>query len=358
MLIGISIAVMALGSVLFLFGFVGPTLRIVGRFLHAFLGEFAQGISFVLGFVMLTGGLWIYPTKTVDRSLIAQEKLLEKNEMTHANAGKEPVAKEQEPSKPTALVSTQPGTIFRDCPECPEMIVLPTGVATLGAPETDPERTSHELPPHKAAISYVLAVGRFEITFAEWDACATAGGCRKDVQQPSWGRYGQHPVVNVDWRDTQVYLDWLKKTSGFEYRLLTETEWEYAARANRPTRYSWGNEIGQNYANCSNCSSSSKEQATRSTGAFIGNAFSLFDMHGNVHEWVIDCWHNNYQGAPNDGSAWLHQCDEGRRVLKGGAWNTPAQDLRTSARHRETWDKRAENIGFRVARILPESKTP
>lgn len=352
MLIGVSIVVIALGSVLFLFGFVGPTLRIVGHFLQALLGEFAQGISFVFGFILLISGLWIYPNQTVDRSLMTQSKALEQAEMLPVGtAGKRD---ETTPAPLKQVISTQAGTIFRDCPECPEMIVLPKGIATLGASDTDPEHHHHELPAHQVSITYPLAIGRFEVSFAEWDACATAGMCRKDVNQPSWGRYGQHPVVNVDWRDTQIYLVWLKKVSGIEYRLLTEAEWEYAARAGKSTRYAWGDALTQDQANCSNCATTPQELATRSTGAFPANAFNLFDMHGNAAEWVEDCWHNGYQGAPQDGSAWLNQCDEGRRVLKGGAWNTPAQDLRAAARTRETWDKHAEHIGFRIARVLPK----
>jgi formylglycine-generating enzyme required for sulfatase activity len=160
-------------------------------------------------------------------------------------------------------------------------------------------------------------------------------------------------VVNVNWNDAQLYLAWLKTHTGYEYRLLSEAEWEYAARAGQVGVYAWGDAIGDHHANCLNCGGLTKEEGTRAVGSFAANGYSIFDMHGNVREWVADCWHENYQGAPQDGSAWVNQCSEASRVVRGGAWNNAAQDLRAAARHREIWDKRADNIGFRVARVVP-----
>jgi formylglycine-generating enzyme required for sulfatase activity len=231
------------------------------------------------------------------------------------------------------------------------MVVLPTGSVTMGASDSDPDRTPYEMPSHRVSVNYPLAVGRYELTFAEWNMCAMAGGCRRDVSTPSG--HAQHPVVNISWQDAQNYLAWLKKITGFEYRLLTEAEWEYAARANHQTRYAWGNEVGKQRASCSDCLTSWKEKDTFVVGAFPENDFNIFEMQGNVREWVSDCWHENYEDAPQDGSAWLNSCSEGRRVTRGGAWNMPSLDLRVSARGRETWTQVSDNLGFRIARVVP-----
>ena len=197
-------------------------------------------------------------------------------------------------------------------------------------------------------------MGKFEVTFAEWDACAADGGCasNKSPSDPGWGK-GRRPVVNVSWNDAKEYAAWLSRKTGKTYRLLSEAEWEYAARAGTSTAYAWGNAVGRNHANCSGCGSQFDNMQTAPVGSFPGNAFGLHDMHGNVWEWVEDCWHGSYQGAPTDGSAWTTSCMEGdSRVIRGGAWGDDTRSLRVAVR---TWYSSASRYGvtgFRLARTL------
>jgi formylglycine-generating enzyme required for sulfatase activity len=158
--------------------------------------------------------------------------------------------------------------------------------------------------------------------------------------------------MNVSWDDAKQYVAWIAKLTGKPYRLLTEAEWEYAARAGTTTTYSWGNDIVQGKANCRSCGSQWDNQKTAPVGSFKQNAFGLRDMHGNVNEWVEDPWHNNYNGAPTDGSAWLEGGDESLRVLRGGSWDYDPQFLRSASRDRNTSDGRLSDLGFRLARTL------
>ncbi len=334
MLSGIAIAVVILGGILFLFGMVGIKLKFLGQPLRQWLGEFAQGIGFVSGILLIVLGAWLYPSQATGRGI------------AKADASKTEAAA----IHPIQKISTKPGTIFRDCPDCPEMVVLPTGKLLMGAAATEVSHEKTETPQHSVTLNYALAVARTELTFSEWDACSTAKVCRQDVES-TWPR-GQQPAINLDWNDAQTYLDWLSKTTGQHYRLLTEAEWEYAARASSLTAYAWGEDIGNNLANCIGCGEQSKNAAPQLVGSYLHNPFGLFDMHGNVQEWVQDCWHENYQGAPQDGSAWLIECSEGRRVVRGGAWDSTAPALRSAARDRKTWDHRSPDIGFRVARVV------
>ena len=207
----------------------------------------------------------------------------------------------------------QAGEKFRDCPECPEMVVLPAGSYRMGSRDGN----SDEEPVHEVAIGAPFAAGRYEVAFAEWDACARDGGCpRGDVVAKDWGwGRGRRPVVNVSWDDAKRYVQWLSRKTGKPYRLLSESEWEYAARAGTETTYSWGDGIGVNRVNCDGCGSQWDDSRTAPVGSFEANAWGLHDMHGNVWEWVEDCWNDSYAGAPADGSAWLTgNC--GRRVLR------------------------------------------
>ena len=140
---------------------------------------------------------------------------------------------------------------------------------------------------------------------------------------------GTKPVINVNWDDAQQYVAWFSKMTGQPYRLLTEAEWEYAARAGTTTAYSWGDEIGKGNANCNGCGSKWDNRETSPVGSFKPNAFGLYDMHGNVWQWVQDCYHDNYNGAPTDGSAWTSG-DCSRRVLRGGAWGNFPRNLRAA----------------------------
>ena len=243
------------------------------------------------------------------------------------------------------------GGKFRDCSECPEMVVVPSGSFMMGSPNSEKGRDDDEGPRHRVRIDYRLAVGVYEVTFAEWDACVSAGGCggyRPDDR--GWGR-GNRPVINVRWEDAQSYVRWLSNKTGKSYRLLSESEWEYVARAGSVTAYSWGNEIGHNRANCDGCGSRWDNEKTAPVGAFSANAWGLHDVHGNVWEWVEDCWNDSYTGAPADGSAWESgDCSE--RVLRGGSWIFDPRYLRAANRNWVATGRRYDSNGFRIARTL------
>ena len=243
-----------------------------------------------------------------------------------------------------------PESPFRECPTCPEMVVVSAGSFRMGC-VSGQDCSDNEKPVHRVTIAAPFAVGKYDVTFAEWGACVADGGC--DGYRPDdigWGR-GNRPVINVSWNQVQTYVMWLNEKTGKTYRLLSEAEWEYVARAGSETRYSWGNEIGRNRANCRACGSRWDDEQTAPVGSFAANGFGLHDVHGNVTEWVQDCWNDNYVGAPADGSAW-EQGDCNRRVVRGGAWVGEPRFLRSARRHRVTTGYRSSGIGFRVARSL------
>lgn len=244
---------------------------------------------------------------------------------------------------------------FKDCPECPEMIVIPAGGVMMGSPLSEGGRASNEGPQHKVAIATQFAAGRFETTFAEWDACFLAGGCTTLPNDRGWGR-GRRPVVNVSWQDAKAYAAWLSARTNLKYRLLTEAEWEYAARAGTSTAFSTGATITSEEANFDGAHASGGggryRKSTIEVGSFPPNAFGLHDMHGNVWEWVEDCWHKDYGGGPGNGSAWTDRCNERARVLRGGSWIDPPRILRSAYRSRNIPTYRGATVGFRVARTL------
>jgi formylglycine-generating enzyme required for sulfatase activity len=159
-------------------------------------------------------------------------------------------------------------------------------------------------------------------------------------------------VINVSWNDAKQYVDWLAQITGKDYRLLSEAEWEYAARAGTMTAYSWGNEIGKGNANCDGCDSQWDNGQTAPVGSFKPNAFGLYDMHGNVFEWVEDSWHDSYEGAPTDGLPWVEDADAATRVVRGGSWYVDPRFLRAAFRFGYTTDLRSGSVGFRLARTL------
>ena len=246
------------------------------------------------------------------------------------------------------LARTIPGTTFRDCEQCPEMVVVPAGRFRIG--DLSGEGVSAEQPVHEVTIDYPFVVGKYEVRFAEWDACVAAGGCTHRPDDEDWG-HGTRPVINVSWNDVQAYVHWLSHETGKPYRLLSEAEWEYVARAASTTKYHWGNDIGTNKANCGNCGSQWDNESTAPVGSFAPNAFGLFDMAGNVWEWVEDCYDDSYEEAPSDGSAWTSgNCD--LRVLRGGSWYVYPSGLRSANRVRNDTGIRINHYGFRVARTL------
>ena len=268
---------------------------------------------------------------------------------------------------PAAERSLKPLGSFRECAQnCPEMIVIPSGRFVMGSPQTERARYnsaregandlqnsesgnfSNEGPQHDVAIAMSFAVSKFDVTFADWDACVSVGGCRQK-NDSGMGR-GTKPAINISWDDAQQYAAWLSKMTGRSYRLLTEAEWEYAARAGTATAYYWGDEIGKGHANCAGCGSEGNKQ-TSPVGSFPANQFGLYDMAGNVWQWVQDCYRGNYEQAPTDGSASTGQ-DCSYRVARGGSWNLGPQFARSAVRFRYPPNYQALNRGFRVARTL------
>ena len=244
------------------------------------------------------------------------------------------------------------GAEFRDCARCPAVVVIPAGRFTMGSPEDDPDARANERPRHEVTIAGPIAVSKFETTFDEWDACAAARAC---PQAPDhWGR-GRMPAINVSWNDAKQYAAWLSQVTGQQYRLLTEAEWEFAARAGAATRYSWGNSPGEGEANCDGCGSRWDLRQTAPAGAFKPNAFGLHDMQGNVWEWVEDAWHDDYDGAPNDGSAWASG-DPDYRVVRGGSWRNETAVIRAAIRDKRNIHVRFDTLGFRVARMVTLSE--
>ncbi len=251
------------------------------------------------------------------------------------------------------------GESFKDCPECPEMVVVPAGSFVMGSPETEPERRSAEGPQHKVTIVKPFAVGRFAVTFAEWDACVAGSGCGGyEPNDVDFGR-GDHPVIDVSWNDAKDYMRWLSKKTGKDYRLLSEAEWEYVARAGTATPFWWGSLITPELANYDGTRKPYKgggskgefRKKTMPVKSFKPNPWGLYQVHGNVDEWVGDCWTENYHNAPRDGSVnATGDCRD--RVHRGGSWGDAPWGLRAAYRSRYDTVGRIPIIGFRVARTL------
>ena len=253
------------------------------------------------------------------------------------------------------------GRCFRDCDVCPEMVVVPPGSYMMGSPASEEGRYDREGPQHPVTIGYAFALGVYEVTFAEWDACAAAGGCEGDGPYDwGWGR-GRRPVISVSWEDAQEYLRWLSRETGVEYRLPSESEWEYAARAGTATARHWGESESEQcrYANGHDRRSASVHwdsgfaecddgyPVTAPVGVYEANTFGLHDMLGNASELTEDCWNENYSGAPSNGSAWLSG-DCSQRVSRGGHSGAHPHILRSANR---SWYGGMHD-GFRVARTI------
>jgi formylglycine-generating enzyme required for sulfatase activity len=284
----------------------------------------------------------------------------------------------------------QPGDSFKECDNCPEMVMLPAGSFVMGSPEGEQGRSSDESPQHVVTIARAFAAGKFEVTvdqfaaFAkdtQYDAgakCMTLEDGKSAIKDgrswrdPGYPQTGSHPVACVNWNDAKAYLTWLAKKTGKDYRLLTEAEWEYAARATTArgpgSRYSFGDDESQmcRYGNVADrtvrqtipgasawtifpCSDGYAFAAP--VGIFAPNAFGLYDVHGNVWEWTEDCYNGSYNGAPADGAPWTAG-DCNHRVLRGGMWGSSPASVRTARRFKDQTDTRSQDIGFRVARPM------
>jgi formylglycine-generating enzyme required for sulfatase activity len=244
----------------------------------------------------------------------------------------------------------KPGDKFRDCTNgCPLMVVIPSGKFMMGTREG----LESQRPQHEVTISKPFAVGKYEVTFAEWDACVTEGGCPETEglfgHDMGWGR-GARPIINLSLDDAQQYVAWLSEHTGKSYRLLTEAEWEYAARGGTTTLFSWGDneDAVDEYA----WYAPNSHSKTHPVGEKKPNPFGLHDMHGNVWEWVEDCAHRNYIGAPQDGSAWTVGCERNWRIARGGAHDSKVTDYLRSGYRLWTHDIGNSSQGFRVARLI------
>lgn len=247
----------------------------------------------------------------------------------------------------TACIRPGSGETFKDCDACPEMTVVPAGRFMMG------EQRNIRASLHEVTIQNHFGVGKYEVTFDEWDHCIADGGCSYRPYDYGWGR-GKRPVVDVSWNMiTDQYLPWLRQKTGRHYRLLSESEWEYAARAGTQTNYYWGDEIGSGNVRCFIfCGSHWRARKTGQVGLFKPNGFGLYDVHGNVHEWVADVWHDGYHGAPTDGSARLDGETAQLRVFRGGSWAGSDVELYSWSRNFGLRYARNYSLGFRVARDL------
>ncbi len=253
---------------------------------------------------------------------------------------------------------------FQDASFAPEMVVIPPGRFMMGSPESELERGKEEGPQHEVIISDPFAVGRFAVTFAEWDYFVAQSGRSHKADDEGWGR-DHRPVINVNWNDARAYANWLSEKAGHEYRLLTEAEWEYVARAGTHTPFWWGEDISTeqaNYAGYYTYGNGAKGQYLAKpvpVDSYEPNAWGLYNVHGNVWEWCEDAWHDSYKNAPSDGQAWLedHGGDVGRRVLRGGSWGSYPLYLRSATRYWDNSDVHDNVVGFRLSRTLFSSGT-
>jgi formylglycine-generating enzyme required for sulfatase activity len=270
-----------------------------------------------------------------ERQRIAAEEEAERQRIAAERAA-ERVRKQIEATVPQATVPQLEAN----------MVAIPAGEFLMGSPKG--EGMSDERPQHRVHIP-AFYMGKHEVTFNEWDACVADKGCDHYPDDKGWGR-GNRPVINVSYDDiTRQYLPWLNKTTGKTYRLPSEAEWEYAARAGTTTQYWWGDELGKNNASCDGCGSEWDNKKSAPVGNFVANPLGLRDTAGNVWEWTQDCMNSSYNGAPADGSAW-QDGDCSQRVVRGGSWFHDGRTLRSTDRYWSTTRSRGSVQGFRLSR--------
>lgn len=264
--------------------------------------------------------------------------------------------------------STQQRTVLKDCPQCPELAMLPAGSFTMGSPDDEAGRQADEGPLHTVTFSAPFAVSRFHITVAEWTAFAketglilkdgdTRPGRECKAGKPRYPQTPRHPVVCLDFHDAQAYIEWLARKTGKPYRMISEAEWEYAARAGSAGPFPFPFDDERNYAIYSHANTYGDKDGyshVAPVGSFPANAFGMHDMHGNVHEWVADCLHENYVGAPKNGSAWMEDNGGDCRwhQIRGNDWIEPSVFSRSANRNDRAPSIRGDWISFRVVRPL------
>ena len=252
-------------------------------------------------------------------------------------------------------------TFFRECDLCPVMAVVPAGSNLIGSPKDESGRSDNESPQQPVAFRVPFAVGRSEISFEEYIACINEGGCPPGLPGDyKWG-YGKQPAIQVSWNHAKAYVGWLSRKTGGKYRLLSEAEWEYAARGCakvcQSTPFWFGTEITGDRVNYDSrvaylgSLKTTARQRTLPIDASEANPFGLLHVHGNVSEWVEDCWQETLRGLPPDGLA-RTDGDCSRRVIRGGSWSDEPKDVRSAARSWWGPGERKAQIGFRVAREL------
>lgn len=236
------------------------------------------------------------------------------------------------------------GQVFRDCDRCPEMTVLPAGEFQMGGAGRG------QGPLHTVTIARPFALASAETTFDEWQACVDGGGCGDVPDDHTWGR-GRMPVINITWEQANDYAAWLSRTTGATYRLPSEAEWEFAAQGGKTTPFWWGEEPGSGMANCRQCGTQWSGRQTAPGRSFPPNPYGIYDMNGNLWEWVADCWFPTHEGAATDGSA-RDAPDCQRRVSKGGAWYYVPILSHAASRAPQIAQLWSYTVGFRVLREL------
>jgi formylglycine-generating enzyme required for sulfatase activity len=241
---------------------------------------------------------------------------------------------------------------FRECDHCPEMVVIPDGTFTMGAVASEPGSTADERPQHRVQVQR-FAVGRSPVTTAEWETCEIAKGCSHHAEVAA--EHARDPVTGVLWEEAKEYVQWLSRATGRPYRLLSEAEREYVARAGTTTAFWWGDGAQAQLADAAVANLIAdiglSTSATTAVTPQFANPFGVFEVHGSVYDWVEDCWHDSYVGAPGDGSAWITP-DCQNHVLRGGASSRALQTRRSAARMWSAAPNRMDYMSLRVARSL------
>lgn len=288
------------------------------------------------------------PAPTVAEAPIVDEPITEPAPQT-APEPAVAVAEAEPEAPPVEAAGPAPGEVFRDGlasgGQGPEMVVIPQGSFTMGG-RLPLKR--EEQPRHEVTVP-AFAAGRYEVTFAEYDRFARATG--RPLPPANGLDRETRPVTGVSWDDAYAYANWLSAQTGEKYRLPSEAEWEYMARAGTTREYWWGRDIGRENAHCFDCQSGLHPRQPAKVGFFDANPFGLYDTAGNVAEWVRDCWHPDYLGAPSDGSVW-EGGDCTQRVVRGGSFSNASSALRSAARDKLPGNKGYDNVGIRLARDL------